>query len=43
MDSLFILLTALRIIATSLGYLTLALWALGKSDLGTFFYYFRLG
>lgn len=33
----------LRLIATSIGYLTLVFWALGKFDLATFIYYVRIG
>lgn len=42
MDSLFILITILRIIATYIGYLTMGFWFLGARDLGTFIYYFQL-
>ena len=43
MDSLYIVVTTLRIVGTLIGYLTLGLWTLGKFDMGTFVYYFRLG
>jgi hypothetical protein len=37
------LMNFLRLIATSVGYLTLIFWTLGKFGLATFIYYFRMG